>query len=110
MDKSVDSFRMSAELMRDKEITMLREENAALKAQVNEFKHAHEQRLITMTNDEVADVFAKSPQACLSEHNAKIEEEVIERCRKFVVFNRAFRSLTVAGKLVSMPRKYTGDK
>ena len=68
MDKQPDSFRMSAELMRDKEITALMDENAALKAQVCELKHAHEQRLVTMTNEEVSDVFNKSPKACLNDH------------------------------------------
>ena len=79
--KSVDSFRMSAELMRDKEITMLRDEVAALKAQVNSLRNA----LSGYCSDESPDgwdaisAFTRTPQACLNDHNKRIEEDAINK-------------------------------
>ena len=66
---------------------MLKDELAALKAQVNELKHAHEQRLITMTNDEVAAVFAKSPQACLNDHNKNDAPLMVFGDDKIIVYS-----------------------
>lgn len=107
----MDSFLMSAELMRDKELTMLRDENAALKAQVNDaikgLYEALEWNWLDADAPNISDFLAatlKSPKACLNEHNARIEEEVIERCAVFL------NSDDYEGVVMDVKRKYGGDK
>ena len=51
-----------------------------LSANISELRNAHEQRLITMTNEEVDAVFSKAPQQSLDSLKARIEEEILCRC------------------------------
>lgn len=111
------TMRVPAELDRDADLVLsaaakrlidLEQQTQELLAQNEELREAFKQRLITMTNEEVDTVFAKTPKQSLASIKSAVEEETIERCRNELepIKNGLIWRTQTDILLARMPRKY----
>ena len=99
-EKSDKEFVAAVDSFRSPKVVKLEQEVVELKAMIEEMREAHGQRLITMTNEEVDTIFAKTPQQSLD----TLKAEIIGEC---ILLVETCCPATLSQHLSNLQRKYS---